>query len=84
MCSKGNSRDTFVRRRSTSGIWPLDMITGDLVLREDFDGRNILIFMGWVDRNKYHAMIYDYQGYRSFWFNPNYSMEKWWIINPIE
>jgi hypothetical protein len=74
----------WVKKRNTSGIWPLDMIPGDLVLREDFDGRNILLFMGWVDKRHFHALIFDYQGVRSFWFNPKYTSEKWWVINPVE
>jgi len=74
-------------RRNTVGINPRNFLPGDLVLREDLDGRNLCIFLRWCDEEVGRAFIYDHLGHRAFWFEPpqhQRSYEKWWIVGRSE
>jgi len=69
-----------VIRRSTTGLNPINMFPGDLVLREDLEGRNILLFLGWDSKDHGRARIFDFHGDRFFWFDKKSKVDLWWII----
>ena len=69
-------------KRNLSGINPnpIEFVPGDLILTEDIRGRNIFVFLHWLNLTAGHALVVGKFGPEETRFNPEAKYELYWVV----